>query len=105
MGQSDFIDDTKLGGMAIGPEGHAAIQYKLDRLKKRADRNPGKFSKEKWQVLHLVRNNSTRNYMLGVTQLESYLSEKDLGVLMVTMLGRNQLCAPCGKDYQYSGLH
>lgn len=90
MGWSVFSDDTKLGGMAIGPEGHAAIQHNLDRLKKWADRNLVKFSKEKCNVLQLVRNNSTHHCMLGATQLEGNLSEKDLGVLMDTKLDMSQ---------------
>ncbi|KAK4806812.1 hypothetical protein QYF61_005608, partial [Mycteria americana] len=38
-----------------------------------------KFNKEKGKVLHLGKNNPTHQYMLGATQLESSLAEKDLG--------------------------
>ncbi|GAB0193677.1 mitochondrial enolase superfamily member 1 [Grus japonensis] len=40
---SKFADDTKLGGVADMPEGHAAIQRDHDELKKCADRNLMKF--------------------------------------------------------------
>ena len=30
MGQSDFTDDTKLGELAMGPEGCAMIKHKLE---------------------------------------------------------------------------
>ncbi|GAB0176817.1 mitochondrial enolase superfamily member 1 [Grus japonensis] len=54
---SKFSDDTKLGGVADTPEGHAAIQRDFDRLEKWADRNLMKFNEEKQKVLHLGRNN------------------------------------------------
>jgi len=38
-----------------------------------------KFSKDKCKVLHLGKNNLKHQYMLGTTQLESSLAEKDLG--------------------------
>ncbi|GAB0184029.1 mitochondrial enolase superfamily member 1 [Grus japonensis] len=56
-----------------------------------------KFSKEKRKVLHLVRNNLTHQYMLGTTQLESSLAEKDPDVLVDTKLNMNQQCAPVAK--------
>ena len=63
------------------PEGCAAIQKDLNRLEKWADRNLMKFSKERCKVLHLGNNNLLYWCMLGATQLESSLAEKDLGVL------------------------
>lgn len=42
--------------MAIGPDGNVIIQHKIDRLKKWADRNLGKFRKEDFKVLHLWKN-------------------------------------------------
>lgn len=90
MGQSDFTDDTKFGRMAIGPDRHAIIQQKLDRLKKWADKNLGKFRKEQFKALYLVRSNSVHHYMLRVTQLKSNLSEKDLGVLMDTKMNMSK---------------
>ncbi|KAK4816991.1 hypothetical protein QYF61_025911 [Mycteria americana] len=68
---SRFPYDTKLGGVAGTPEGCAAIQRVPDSLEKWADRNLMKFSKEKYKVLHLGRNNTMHQHMLGATQLES----------------------------------
>lgn len=35
----NFADDTKFGGAAVMPEGHAASQKDKNRLEKWADRN------------------------------------------------------------------
>ena len=90
---SQFADNTNLGGVADTPEGHAANQRDLDRLWKWADRNLLKFNKGKCKVLHLGRNNPRDQYMLGATQMESGLTEKDLGILVDTKLNTSQLCA------------
>ncbi|GAB0203455.1 mitochondrial enolase superfamily member 1 [Grus japonensis] len=74
---SKFVDDTKLGGVAGIPEGCAAIQRDLDRLEKWAARGFMQFNNEKWKVLHLVKNNHRHQHMLGATQLESSLAEKE----------------------------
>ena len=81
-----FADDTKLGGVADTPEGHAAIQGDLSRLEKWADRNLMKFNNEKCKVLLLGRNNPMHQYMLGAIQLENSLAESILGVLVDTEL-------------------
>ena len=52
-----------------------------------------KFNMEKRKVLHLGRNNSVHQYMLGATQLESSFEEKDLGVLVDIKLNMSQQCA------------
>ncbi|KAK4817888.1 hypothetical protein QYF61_002057 [Mycteria americana] len=62
---SNFADDTKLGGVADTPEGHAAIQRDFDKLEKWADRNLKHFSKGKCKALRLGRNNHRHWYMLG----------------------------------------
>ena len=56
-----------------------------------------KFNKEKCKILHLRRNDPMHQYMLGATQLESILAEKDLGVLGVTKLNTSQQCALVAK--------
>lgn len=76
---SKCANDTKLRGVAVTQEGHAAIQSNLDRVEKWADGNLMKFNKGKYKVLHLGRNNPMHQYMLGSTQLESSLIEKVLG--------------------------
>ncbi|KAK4830515.1 hypothetical protein QYF61_011457 [Mycteria americana] len=87
---SKFADDTKLRGVADTPEGCAAIQRDLDRLQKWADRKIIKFNKGKCKVLHVGRNNSMHQYMLGAAKPESSLAEKDLGVLMDNKLNMSQ---------------
>ncbi|KAK4807071.1 hypothetical protein QYF61_018412 [Mycteria americana] len=94
---SKFSDNTKLGGLADMPEGHAAIQRDLHRLDKWANRNLMKFNKEKCQVLHLGRNNPRHQYMLGAAQLKSSFAEKDLRVLVDTKLNMSQQCALVAK--------
>ncbi|KAK4811414.1 hypothetical protein QYF61_005063 [Mycteria americana] len=100
MGQSVlsaiFADDNKLGGVADTPEGRAAIQRDLDRLEKRAGRNLTKF-KKKCKALPLGRNDPKHQYMLGATQLESSLAEKDLGDLVDTKLNTSHQRALAAK--------
>ncbi|KAK4825268.1 hypothetical protein QYF61_026069 [Mycteria americana] len=84
--------------VADTPEGCATIQRDLDRLEKWAYRKLMKFNKVKRKVLHLVRNNSGHQYLLGVTQLESSSAEKDLGVLVDTKLNMSQQCALATKE-------
>ncbi|GAB0182536.1 mitochondrial enolase superfamily member 1 [Grus japonensis] len=79
------------------PEGHAAIQWDLDRLEKWANRNLMKFNKGKCKVLHLGKNNPMHKNMLRATQQESSLAEKDLGFLVDTKLNMGQCCALAAK--------
>ncbi|GAB0177268.1 mitochondrial enolase superfamily member 1 [Grus japonensis] len=56
-----------------------------------------KFNK-KCKVLHLGRNNSKHQYMLGASCLESSLAEKDLQCVLVdTRLNMSQQCALAAK--------
>ncbi|KAK4806776.1 hypothetical protein QYF61_005572 [Mycteria americana] len=96
---SKFAGDTKVGGVADMPEGHAVIQRDFDKLEKWADRNLMQFNKGKGKVLPLERNNPRHQYMLGATQLESSLAEKDLGVLVDTRLNMSQQRACIGSGW------
>lgn len=88
-----LADDTHLGGMADTLQGHAAIQRNLNSLEKWVNRNLMKFNK-RWKVLQLGRNNPEHQYMLGATQMESSLAEKDLLYILVdTRLNFSQQCA------------
>ena len=61
---SKFVDDTKLGGVADTPEGHASIQRDLDRLEKWGNRNLMRFNQEKCKVLPPGRNKPRHQFML-----------------------------------------
>jgi len=82
---SKSANDTKLVGLTDMPQGRAAFQRDLNRLQKWADKNFMRFNKGKGKLLHLGRNNK---YVLGATQLENNLAEKDLGVLVDNKLTR-----------------
>ncbi|KAK4825365.1 hypothetical protein QYF61_026884 [Mycteria americana] len=66
------------------------------RLEKWATKNLMKFNKE-CKVLHLGKNNPIHQCILGATQLESSMAEKDLGVLLDTKLHMSQGCALAAK--------
>lgn len=89
---SMFADGTKLRGVADSPEGCAAIQQDLDRLKNTAERNMMRFNKRKCGVLCLWlcwRNNHMHRYRSGDDLLERNTEEKDLGILV------NNSSVPC----------
>ncbi|GAB0199636.1 mitochondrial enolase superfamily member 1 [Grus japonensis] len=94
---SKSADDTELGRVADWPEGCAAVQRDLDRLEQRADTNLMRFNKETCEVLPLGRNRPWHQHVLGATQLESSLAEKDLGVLVDTRLNMSQQCVLAAK--------
>jgi len=89
---SMVADGTKLRGVADSPEGCAAIQQDLDRLKNTAERNMMRFNKRKCGVLCLWlcwRNNHMHRYRSGDDLLERNTEEKDLGILV------NNSSVPC----------
>lgn len=68
MGQctnSNCADDSKLGGVTETPEDPAAIQRDLGKWEKWANRNVMKFNKEKYEMLHLGRNNPLHQCVMG----------------------------------------
>ncbi|KAK4831874.1 hypothetical protein QYF61_019886 [Mycteria americana] len=99
---SKFADDTKVGGVADIPEGRASIKRDLDKLQKWADRNLMEFNKKNCKILRLRRKNALHRYLLGASQLESSLTEKDVEVLVDTKLHMSQQNCPCSKEGKWS---
>lgn len=66
MGQSTpsaGLQVTKFGEAVSTLKGSAATQRNLSKLEKWFGSNIVKFSRSKWQVLHLGRNNAMHHYM------------------------------------------
>jgi len=57
-----------------------------------------RFSKGKYTVLHLGRNNLTHQCRLGGDLLERSSVEKDMGILVDNRLAMSQQCAPVAKN-------
>lgn len=86
---SQFSNDTKLEGAADTRDGCTVILMDLHRLEKWADKHLMMFNK-KCKVLYLGRNNPRHQHVLGATQLQCSLAEKDVGVLVNTRLNMSQ---------------
>lgn len=67
----EFADDNKLEGLLDTPEGRAAAQSNLGRLKKRADASRMKFGSIKHRVWHLGRIKLCQQHGLGTARLGS----------------------------------
>ena len=74
-----FADDSKLTGSAGSP---ATIQSHLHCLSQWADMWQMKFNKSKCSLLHIGKDNSKNNYMIGHTPLQVVEKERYLGVVV-----------------------
>lgn len=91
--------------MAYIPEGCAAIQQDLDKLKNFAETNLTRFNKDGCGVLHLWRNNPKSQHRLGPELLESSSVEKDVEVSVDGRLTISWQC-PGGQEGQWDlGVH
>ena len=77
---SKFAGDTNLIGVTDTPEGCDTIQQELDRLESQVEGNVMRFSKGKYRVLHLRRNNCMHQYRSGYNLLERVSGEKSVQV-------------------------
>ncbi|KAK4831192.1 hypothetical protein QYF61_015924 [Mycteria americana] len=104
---SSTMDLLKNTAKPISQDGGISVEPYLKRLKmpdgerRKEDKfyyiMHFKFILMKCKVLHLGRNSSMHQYMLGATHLESSLAEKDLGVLVDTKLNMSQQWALAAK--------
>ena len=76
---TSFADDSKLIGNARIP---VIIQSGVHCLSNWADVWQMKFSESKCSVLHIGKDNSKNNYMMGHTPLQALEKERDLGVVV-----------------------
>lgn len=76
---------TQMGGAADTPQGYAAIQGDINKLKTWADR-----SLVQHKVLHPGMKNSMDQHMLGANWLESSFTEKDLGMPLDSKMNTSQ---------------
>ena len=73
INDDNFMDNTKLGGVADTPECCAAPQKDLNRLDRWTKKNCLKFCKGKCKVLHMGKNNPCTSRGSGLTCWEAAL--------------------------------
>ncbi|PKU46765.1 rna-directed dna polymerase from mobile element jockey-like [Limosa lapponica baueri] len=98
---SKFADDIRLGRTVDLLEGKEALQGNLDRLDRWAESNGLRFNKAKRWVLHSGHNNPMWGHRLGAEWLESFLAEKDLGMLVDRHLNMSQQCEMRSREHIY----
>ena len=69
----------------------------MDRLERWMERNLMRFTKSKWTVLYLGKNNCMHQYRLGTDLLERSSGKKDLSALVYNRLAMSQQCALVAK--------
>lgn len=84
-----FADNTKLGAIDMS-EAHATIRGNMNRLEKWADRALMQFNNSSAKSCIWGEITPRHQYMLGGTQMESSLAEKDLGVPQDPLLSMSQ---------------
>lgn len=77
--KSKFADDTKLRGVAHTQEGFAAAQRDLNRQEKWAEQNLRQFNKAQCRLLHLGRNRSTHQYLVGPSVCKEAVQQRGWG--------------------------
>ncbi|KAJ7396421.1 hypothetical protein BTVI_145399 [Pitangus sulphuratus] len=77
---SQFVDDTRLGGNIDLLEDRKALQWDLERL-------------DPWAKAYCMRFNKAKCQLLQEEWLESFLAERDLGMLINSQVNRNHQCA------------
>ena len=94
---SKFADDSKWARKVMGEEDRDKFQQGLDKLVEWADTWQMAYNKDKCHVLHLGRNNSKFNYVMGGDVLVESEWEKDLGVIVHNSLRPSLQCAKAAK--------
>jgi hypothetical protein len=93
-----FADDTKLCKTVQGLEQVEALQRDLDSLHEWSLTWQMSFNVNKCAVMHIGHNNGHHSYTLGDQELNSTVSERDLGVTMDKNLKFSEQCSKVVKS-------